>query len=100
MTRVHVKDKLENDITIEMPALEKKKITFESPTLTVTDAGFDSAVAKKIAPPKAIPEADAGCAAEATAKKATKKPALGKGASKQIAAEHKPAETPEGADLA
>ena len=83
MTRVHVKDKLENDITIEMPALEKKKITFESPTLTVTDAGFDSAVAKKIAPPKAIPEADAGCAAEAPpAKKATKKPALGKGASK------------------
>ena len=82
MTRVHVKDKLENDITIEMPALEKKKITFESPTLTVTDAGFDSAVAKKIAPPKAIPEADAGCAAEAPEKKATKKPALGKGASK------------------
>ena len=46
-----MKDKLQNDVTIEMPAHEKKKITFESPTLTVQDAGFDpvEAVASKIA---------------------------------------------------
>ena len=46
-----MKDKLQNDVTIEMPAHEKKRITFESPTLTVQDAGFDpvEAVASKIA---------------------------------------------------
>ena len=39
-----------------MPAHEKKRITFESPTLTVQDAGFDpvEAVASKIASSGAI----------------------------------------------
>ena len=41
MTRVHIKDKLLNDVTIEMPEAQKKKITFSSPVLTVVDKDFE-----------------------------------------------------------
>ena len=41
-TRIKVKDDKNTDVSIEMPAMEKKKITFNSPVLTVEDDGFNS----------------------------------------------------------
>ena len=41
MTRIKVKDDKNTDVSIEMPAMEKKKITFDSPTLVVEDDGFN-----------------------------------------------------------
>ena len=40
LTRIHVKDSKNTEVNMEMPANLKKKITFDSPTLTVEDAGF------------------------------------------------------------
>ena len=57
MTRVHIKDKLENDVTIEMPEAQKKKITFDSPTLTVVDKDFDDKPTAPIAPKAPTPPA-------------------------------------------
>lgn len=41
-TIVNIKDILQNDVTIEMPEAQKKKITFDSPTLTVIDKDFEN----------------------------------------------------------
>ena len=41
VTRIHAKGKCGGEVNIEMPMAEKKKITYNSPTLEVVDAGFN-----------------------------------------------------------
>ena len=38
---INLKDKPGNNVTIEMPAAQRKKVTFDSPKLTVEDEGFN-----------------------------------------------------------
>ena len=46
VTRIHAKGKCGGEVNIEMPMAEKKKITYNSPTLEVVDAGFNGSASQ------------------------------------------------------